>query len=193
MKYFTHDLVAAANDWIKQTEEAHSRASERFNEAATHYQSALQVVRPRISKRAWDFFANGWGPNGLHDGRLLSLCVGDGLDYQADGQRPFRVNRQKFKARISFLNFEQDLLYHFDLQGLERMSGLLSRSEAPNGCVGDLFTYEITAVSETILQLAFLFESGATMEFDFRRLLFRKQRLNRRYGVGKGIAKRLDR
>jgi hypothetical protein len=118
---------------------------------------------------------------GLHDVRLISLSIGDGLDYRPDGACPFRVNRQRTAARILFLNHEQDLLYTFDLKGVDRMTNDLLRCEAPNWCLGDLFTYEITVVDKNLLQLGFLFASGATIVAQFTNLIFRRQRIKREY------------
>jgi hypothetical protein len=120
-------------------------ASRRFSEAAKQYHGALEELRPRISKQAWNFFARGR----LHDGRLISLSIGDGLDYQADGTSSFRVNYQRTVARVMFLNYEQDLLYTFELTGVSQMRNDLIRCEAPNWCLGPLFTYEIVAVDKT--------------------------------------------
>jgi hypothetical protein len=184
MKYFTYELIAAANDWTEQCEEMRLDADRRFWEADKQYHSSLQELRPRISGQAWHFFENGHGRWGLHDGRLISLSIGDGLDYRPDGTRPFRVNHQRTVARILFLNHEQDLLYTFDLRGVDRMRDDLLRCEAPNWCLGDLFTYEITAIDKNLLQLGFLFASGATIVAEFTKLIFRRQRIKREYPAG---------
>jgi hypothetical protein len=184
VRYFTYELIAAANDWIDQTEQSRLDASRQFEKACIQYHRALEKLRPRISKPAWNFFEFGYGQTGLHDGRLVSLSVGDGLDYRANGTVPFRLNRQTTAARIVFLNHEQDLIYTFDLRGINSMRTELMRSEAPNWCLGDLFTYEIIALDKDLLQLGFLFASGASIITHFRKLIFRRQRLKRKYQPG---------
>ena len=122
MRYFTFDLISRANDWIKQTESAHRKAEQAFASAAKKYiaswtrLSLVLVVMPSSSS------AMASVREGLHDARLLSLRVGDGLNYTPDGSTPFRVNRQHASAIIEFLNYEQDLHYVFDLRGLSRFS-----------------------------------------------------------------------
>jgi len=49
--------------------------------------------------------------------------------------------------------------------------------------LGDLFTYEIVAVDKDLLQLGFLFASGASIVAQFTRLVFRRQRIGRKYPI----------
>jgi hypothetical protein len=148
------------------------------------YHRSLQDLKPRISRQAWNFFENGYGRWGLHDGRLISLSIGDGLDYRLDGNVPFRINHQRTTARVKFLNYEQDLFYTFDLRGISRVRSDLMKCEARNWDLGDLFTYEIVAVDENLLQLGFPFASGASIGAQFKKLIFRKKRITRKYPAG---------
>lgn len=56
--------------------------------------------------------------------------------------------------------------------------------------LGDLFTYELTSPDEESLQLGFLFASGATVIAQFRRLVFRRRRLKRKYEAGEMYAEK---
>jgi hypothetical protein len=181
MKYFNKELMAAANDWVEQTAEERFNASREFEEAVKRYHRSLHQLKQRISGQAWSFFEGGHGRQGLHDGRLISLSVGDGLDYQADGSSAFRVNHQKTAASVVFLNYEQDLLYTFGLRRVNRICSDLSRCDASNWCLGDLFTYEIVAIDDDLLQLGFLFASGSSIVAQFARLVFRRRRIKRKY------------
>src|SRR5260370_29434261 len=184
MKYFTNELVAAANDWIEQTEQRRLDAERQFLETVKQYHRSLQDLKLRISRQAWNFFENGYGRWGLHDGRLISLWIGDGLDYRPDGSSPFRINHQRTTARVTFLNYEQDLLYTFDLRGISRVRSDLLRCEGLKWHLGDLFTYEIVAVDENLLQLGFLFASGASIVAHFTKLIFHRKRIERKYPAG---------
>jgi hypothetical protein len=185
MKYFSYNLVAAANDWIEQSAEEHRQAEQRFWSIAEDYGRELEGLKSRVSRAAWDFFRHGFGRYGLHDARLLSLSIGDGLDYVPDGTAPFRLNRQRTSARIEFLNYEQDLHYLFDLRGVRRLQSDLSVEEETYAkSIGDLYTYELTAADEASLQLGFLFASGASITIQFRRLVFRRHRIKRQYETG---------
>ncbi len=185
MKYFTYDLVAAANDWIEQSEEEHRKAEKQFWSVVEDYHYELEGLKSRVSRAAWNFFRHGFGHYGLHDARLLSLSVGDGLDYVPDGASPFLLNRQRTTARVEFLNYEQGLHYLFDLRGVSRVqSDLFIEEDSSAESIGDLFTYELTAVDKDNLQLGFLFASSASIIIQFRRLVFRRHRIKRKYEIG---------
>ena len=81
MKYFTYSLVAAANDWIDQTEEQAAASEKLFWSTAERYNRELDTLKPRVSQKAWEFFRYGFGRYGLHDASLLSLCTGDGVEF----------------------------------------------------------------------------------------------------------------
>ena len=186
MKYFTYELIAAANDWVEQTKPALRMAEKRFASVVTKYQRELETLKPRLSGVAWNFFRHGFGQQGLHDARLLSLKVGDGLNYTPDGALPFLLNRQHTSTIVEFLNFEQDLHYVFDLRGVSRVSSdLFVEEESFAKSLGDLYIYELTATDEKGLQLGFLFASGASLVIEFQRLVFRRRRIKREFELGK--------
>lgn len=173
MKYITYNLVAAANDWIEQSEDEHRQAEKRFRSAIEDYRRELEGLKSRVSQAAWNFFWHGFGQYGLHDARLLFLRVGDGLDYVPNGSLPFMLNRQRTSARVEFLNYEQNFHYSFDLRSVSRVqSDLFVEEESYAKSIGDLFTYELTAMNEDNLQLGFLFASGASIIIQFRKLVF---------------------
>lgn len=177
MKYFTYELIAAANGWTDQTDDEEADARRRFEEAVVEYRRALTTVKPKIGKRAWEFFANDAGPRGLHDGRLVSLSVGDSLDYEPDGSKPLRINSLTTKARIVFLNCEQQYLYTFELREVSSFETSLHAEEYRGRGLGDLYAYEILLEDDGLLRIGFLFASGATIVADFRKLVFRRRRL----------------
>jgi len=185
MKYFTYDLIAAANDWVEQTEEESRLAEKRYWSIVEDYHLELEILKSRVSRAAWNFFRHGFGHYGLHDASLLSLRVGDGLNYVLDGNVPFRLNRQRTSARVEFLNYEQDFHYLFDLRGISRVrNDLFIEEDSYAKSIGDLFTYELTIADTDNLQLGFLFASGATIVIQFRKLVFRRQRIRRKYEIG---------
>jgi len=185
MKYFSYNLIAAANDWIEQSEEEYLQAEKRFWSFVEDYHHELDDLKSRVSQKAWHFFRHGFGRYGLHDARLISFNIGDGLDYVVDGSSPFLVNRQKTFVRLEFLNYEQDLHYLFDLRGIKSvLSNIFVENDSASKSIGDLYTYELTKIDGDILQLGFLFASGATIIVQFRKLVFRRQRIKRQYEDG---------
>lgn len=185
MRYFTYDLIASANDWITQSEIALRKAEKQLQSVLEEYFRQLDTLEHRISRAAWQFFRYGFGSKSLHDGRLLSLRVGDGLSYRPDGSFPFFLNKERTSAIIEFLNYEQDLHYVFDLRGVDRLCAeLFGEEESPLKSVGDLYTYELTDGGNNKLRLGFLFASGASIVVEFKRIVFRKKRIARGYDVG---------
>lgn len=185
MKYFTYELIAASNDWVEQTAQERSLAEKRINSVVKKYQRELERLKPRISRTAWEFFRHGHEEKGLHDGRLLSLKVGDGLDYSPSGASPFRLNWQRTSATVEFLNYEQSFHYLFELRGVSLVhSDLFVEEQSFAKSLGDLYIYELTATSKKVLQLGFLFASGSTLVIQFQRLVFRRRRIKREYEVG---------
>lgn len=181
MRYFTYDLIAAANDWVEQSPAEQQQAEARLTATVKEYQRQLDHLKSRVSRDAWQFFRYGFGSESLHDASLLSLQVGDGLRYIADGEQPFRINRQRTSVLVEFLNYEQTAHYSFDLRQVKRLTcDLFVDDESYAKNIGDLYTYELTAVGGD-LQLGLLFASGATIVTQLGKLVFRKKRLKRKY------------
>lgn len=177
MRYFTKDLIAAANDWVEQSPAEQKQAEARLDSIFKQYMQQLDQLKNRLSRDAFQFFRHGYGSEGLHDARLLSLQVGDGIGYITDGTQPFRINRQHTSVIVEFLNYEQTAHYIFDLRQVKRLScDLFVDNESYAKSIGDLYTYELTAAGDD-LQLGLLFATGATIVVHFGKLVFRKKRL----------------
>jgi len=184
MRYFTFELIAAANDWVPQSAAEHRKAEALLASVMKKYQHQLEPLESRVSREAWRFFRYGFGSKSLHDARLLSLQVGDGLGYIADGKQPFLLNHRPASVILEFLNFEQNAHYIFDLRRVNRLScNLFVEKESHARSIGDLYIYELTAVGDE-LQLGLLFASGASIVAQFVKLVFRRKPLKRRYEVG---------
>jgi hypothetical protein len=185
MKYLSYELIATTNEWTNPTQRELRLAKKGLHSAFEKYRRELESLRPRLSKAAWDFFMYGRDEYGLHDARLLSLRIGDGLDYTPDGSSSFRLNHQHTSAILEFLNYEQSLHYTFDLRRVSRVqSDLFAYEESSSKSLGDLYLLELTASEGETLQLGFLFASGASLVLEFRRLVFRRRRIKRKYQIG---------
>ena len=183
MRYFTYELISAANGWGGKSVAARRKGEARYASAFEKYKEQLESLQSRISRDAYQFFRYGFGMEGLHDARLLSLRAGDGLDYLADGQQPFLLNRQKLSVVIEFLNYEQNRHYIFDLRKVSRLTcDLFVEEERYAKSAGDLYTYELIGIGDE-LGLGLLFASGATITAQFGKLVFRKKRLKRAYEI----------
>jgi hypothetical protein len=187
MKYFTLEYYQEGWEmWgDDKTEEERLEIEKRHSLIFEEYLRELENLKHRVGKRAWEFFRYGRGEYGLHDGRLLSFCVGDGLDYVPDGSSPFLINRQETSAKIEFLNYEQNFHYTFSLLGVGRVqSNIFADKEMRAESIGDLMICELTAVDENYLQLGFPFASGTSIVIQFQRLIFKRRQIKRQYEVG---------
>ena len=184
MRYFTYELIAAANDWVDQTPKERQQAEKRFARAVTNYHRELEKLNQRLSQSAWKFFRYGFSETGLHDGRLLSFAFGDGLNYVPDGNSPFRLNHEKTSGRVEFLNYQQTFRYAFELRGLQRAGVNLCLEQVGKRNLGDLFTYELTRARGESLRLGFLFTSGTEIDLEFRSLVFKRWSIRPRYDHG---------
>src|SRR5688572_29353676 len=100
MKYFTYDLVAAANDWIEQSREAHRLAENSFSEAIAAYHQQLDGLKHVLSDKAWTFFRYGREDASLHDSRLVSAEIGDFLQVRDGLSWPKHRNEGSSTARL---------------------------------------------------------------------------------------------
>jgi hypothetical protein len=182
MKYFTKEFIKADND-SSLTKAQSQKIDKKFNRNCKAYRRQLGRLESRISKQAWNFFYFGFGRWGLHDARLMSFTVGDGLDYRPDGKQPFRINKQKAKVRIKILNHDQNLLCAFNCSGIRKVAFEFP-SDDPlwnSGQVDDLHSYELTEAGKHFMCLEFLFTSGATILVEFARLKFDRKRIKRSF------------
>jgi hypothetical protein len=174
MKYFPYELIAAANGWRRMTAEERQVAIRRFERAVVAYQRHLDRTRPAVSAAAWNFFRHGNPENTLHDSRLLSMSFGGTptrqTGWSGQGRRPFAT-----QVRLEFLTYAEDRLSLLECRGVRKIENCLF---TPTGHrdLGDLYTYELRSTPNGRLALGFLFVTGATIDLEFDRLLFRMQR-----------------
>ena len=181
MRYFTPGLVAAANNWVEQSEAESRRAGDEFWATVERYHRHLDGLRPRVGRPAWEFFRHGYAETGLHDATLLTLSVGDAPG-GAPGNLPSLAHAPRWRraaARVELLNYEKSLHHTFGLRGLKRVSADLFLDQWPSDSLGDLYTYELTEAGTGELEFGLLFASGATAHFRFERLLYRRRRLKK--------------
>ncbi|HEX5873883.1 MAG TPA: hypothetical protein VFY60_04485 [Pyrinomonadaceae bacterium] len=177
MRYFTYDVISAANGWGGKSKAEQRKGEARYTLVFEKYKEQLESLESRISRGAYQFFRYGFGSTGLHDARLLSIRAGDGLNYVPGGEQPFLLNRQRLSVVVEFLNYEQTAHYMFDLRKVSRLTcDLFVEEESYAKSVGDLYTYELNGIGDE-LELGLLFASGATITVQFGTLVFRKKRL----------------
>ena len=182
MKFFTYDLIATANGWRDVKPHVEKAARLRFQQAARSYHRHLERTRHRLAAPAWRFFRYGADEQGLHDATLLRLALGDDMGGQRIRDRHWYRNVAATTACLEFLNYEGSLARVFECRGVSRVRADLFIDEMPGRNLGDLYAYELRALDRKHLALGCVFASGAEIEVEFRKLVFR----TRRHAVRKG-------
>src|SRR4051812_34480679 len=125
MKFFTYDLIAAANDWTPQSPRAFKSATQRMERAARSYDRQLKRLRPKISKAAWKFFMHGKQEESLHDAFLLSIELDEGLPRNRTGLRNAWRQKKHTRAHVEFASYNGDFVCRFDVSNVYRFHSTL--------------------------------------------------------------------
>ncbi len=133
------------------------------------YAERLEKLRGRLNKRNWEFFRNG-----LHDSRLVSFSVGDGLHIDFENGPPVNITDfYKTSVRIKVLNADFDFLYELKYGKVSKCIFDFPSDEPLWGENVDDWGYdEISELNEKILRHEVLFSSGATFLIDFERFSY---------------------
>ena len=95
------------------------------------------------------------------------------------------MNYQHTSAILEFLNYERIFHYTFDLRRVTQMyTDLFIDDFLFSKSLGDLYKLELTETDDKNLQLGFLFATGATIAIQFKRFVFRRRRIKRKYKLG---------
>lgn len=150
------------NDWALKS------STENFK----IYEEQLEALKGRLNKRNWTFFKSG-----LHEGRLISFNVGEGLHLDLASSRPLTLrdfNRTTvtmqvvdcwFKA-IYDLKYEKVSKTVFDFPSDEPLFGGES--------IDDWGYDEISAVDDKTLRHEVLFSAGTTILIEFAKFSYKK-------------------
>ena len=172
MKHFTKDLWLA---WNNQGPIDPKKAIEIGKQAFDNYRHELKQLRPRLGSRTYKFFST----ESLHDGRVLSFVVGDGIDHEVGGLKPFDINARQTAVRIKVFGSEMDVLYTLSYKGIRRVvfdfpsDDPLFYDEGDN--IGDWGYDEVSASNEKYLRHEVLFSSGTSVVIEFKKFSYSKE------------------
>jgi hypothetical protein len=136
------------------------------------YADQLGLLRPRLSKRAYEFFAR----ISLHDGTLISLTVGDAIETSLGELSSLSRNARKAKVVLRLLNYEQDSLYTLRFTRIRRVL-IESRLEEPRPVIDDFLYGELTPADESHLCYRILFSSGTLIAIEFKRFSYEREQV----------------
>ena len=172
MKYFTKDLWRG---WNNQGPIDDKRAAEIGNEAFNNYRHELEQLRPRLGPQAYEFFTT----ENLHDGRVLSFTVGDGIDHEVGGVKPFDINARQTAVKIQVFGSEMDVLYTLSYEGIRRVVFDFPSDEPlfyqEGGNIGDWGYDEVSAPDAKYFRHEVLFSSGTSIVIEFKTFSYWKE------------------
>jgi hypothetical protein len=161
------------------------------------YRKHLASLRPRLSKKTWKYFWEGFAETGIHDARLIALTIGDSLR-----PVPVRSRLNPVTIKAEFINQSSKYLFSFNYSKIKRFDfqfdatagehpidlatdkdfhdapAYLERNE-----LGDVMGDELTAVDNVYLRHEILFVSQARVVIEAAKLSFTQspaRRVNRR-------------
>ncbi len=153
MKFFTYNLISAANGWGTESDAQQKAASKRFNRVCESYKNYLDKAKPKVSEAAWKFFRDGNPENTLHDGQLLS------------------IQTKKSTVTIRIKDYYGRKIYTFKCLGANQLD-FARKLNALSSNFGEIYAYEIRTDLKKQLVLEFLLSNGDNITIKFKRLLF---------------------
>jgi len=145
------------------------KAVEIGNTAFSDYRRELEALRSRLGPRMYKFFST----ESLHDGRVLSFTVGDGINHQVGGPKPFDINARQTSVKIQVLGAQMDVLYTLSCEGIRRVVFDFPSDEplfyGEGDSIGDWGYDEFSAPDARYLRHEVLFSSGTSVVIEFKK------------------------
>ena len=161
--------------WNDQGPMDHKKAIEIGNEAFTNYLNDLKQLKPRLGSDAYEFFSS----ESLHDGRVLSFVVGDGINHKVGGAKPFDINVRQTAVRIQMFGPNIDVLYTLSYEGIRKVVFDFPSDDPlfydEGGNIGDCGYDEISAPNAEYLRHEVLFSSGTSVIIEFKKFSYLKE------------------
>ena len=155
------------SDDPKESEWALKSTDENFK----RYEERLNKLRPRLNERNYRFFKNG-----MHDSRVISFCVGDGLHIDFAKNRNVSIGDfYRTSVEVKLLNADFDAIYVLKYRKVSKsLFDFPSADPLWGNNIDDWGYDELSEVSETVLRHEVLFSSGTTMLIEFEKFSFTK-------------------
>ena len=145
------------------------------NAAFNDYRQEVERLRPKLGSRIYEFFAT----ESLHDGRVLSFTVGDGIDHKVNGLHPFDINARKSSVRIQVLGANMNLHYTLNYEGIRRVVFDFPSDEPlfyhEGGNIGDWGYDEFSMPDAEYIRHEVLFSSGTSIVLEFKKFSYLKE------------------
>jgi len=172
MKYFTKELWLGYND---QGPLDFNAAKDLGQRNVREYLKQLEEIRPRLSRQAHRLFKT----ENLHDGRLLAVMAGDGVEHDVHGPKRFDINAHNPSVVMKVLGQNLDVLYSLRYTKVRKV-GFEFPSAQPlfhedGNQIGDWGYDELTSADDLYLRHEVLFASGAIILVEFKHFAYTKE------------------
>ena len=159
--------------WNSEDKEVSDWAMKSSNENFKIYAERLKTLRPRLKEKNYEFFKNG-----LHDGRLISFSVGEGLHLNLENNPPLNLRDfNKTSVSMKVINGEFDAVYNLKYERVSKaVFDFPSESPLWGISIDDWGYDELSEINEKTLRHEVLFSSGTTILIEFEKFSFKKKR-----------------
>jgi hypothetical protein len=162
--------------WNSKDEKTREWARKSSDENFKIYAARLEKLRSRLKERNYEFFKNG-----LHDGRLISFSIGDGLKLNFENGQPIDINDfSETTVQMRVLNAYFDAIYDLKYEQVGKAVFDFPSDEPLWGTRIDDWGYdEISEINEKTLRHEILFSSGTTILIEFEVFSYKKRNINK--------------
>lgn len=159
--------------WNTRDEAEWDWATKSADENFKLYAERLVKLRPRLKERNYRFFEDG-----LHDARLISFTIGDGLHIDFSRDKDASISDfYRTSVEVKVLNADFDAFYVLKYGKVSKSVFDFPSDDPLWGKNIDDWGYdELSVVDEKVLRHEVLFSSGTTMLIEFEKFSFKKMK-----------------
>jgi hypothetical protein len=182
VRYFSFMKAAVKNDNSANFDEEFDRKyNATFTRGLRAYRKHLDKIASRLGPGAYEFFRFGFAETGLHDGFVLSLSMGDAVGFSEEQYKRLRFGKGKSIVELRILSYAKDFLHTFVYHRLRKVVVDIPSADPlffeAGRTLGQVYSYEMLAVSEKYLKNEWLLDSGGTITIEFEKLIYKRKRL----------------
>jgi hypothetical protein len=146
------------------------------------YWAHLDKIADRLGPKAYKQFRFETDQTSLHDAFLLSMSFGDLVSGDSKAYARLRFAHGPSTVLMQLLNYEKSTLHIFEFKRPRKLVVDAPSSVPlyfrPGTTLGQIYHYEICAVSPELLQIEWLLDSGGVIQIHFEKLIYRTKRIN---------------
>jgi hypothetical protein len=173
MKYITKEIWSG---WNSKDEKLKKQAFEESERSLKLYAEDLEKLRSQLGENNFNFFKEG-----LHDGRIISFNVGEGIDLDYEREGAFTIAEfSETKVKIEVLEAYFEEIYSLKYEQIQKVVFDFPSDKPLWGySIGDWGYDEISAIENGYFRHEILFSSGAIILIEFQNFSFQIRQCKR--------------